>query len=151
MQIIAHTMQYSGGAVCPPALQLRSYCDSDYEEYRRMYEDCFAEMRTALGLPVSCCDDREAMQRKRGKVFILEKDGVLAGSVAMYGNEIDDLVVARAFQRRGYGQALLRFALSALQKAGVQPICLRVADWNRGALAMYQKNGFQIVKTEVVR
>lgn len=86
MQIIAHTMQYSGGAVCPPALQLRSYCDSDYEEYRRMYEDCFAEMRTALGLPVSCCDDREAMQRKRGKVFILEKDGVLAGSDGMAGD-----------------------------------------------------------------
>lgn len=150
MKIIAHTMEYRGGNVSSDLL-VRNYADGDYEEYKRVYEACFSEMRTALELfPVNCCDGREELLKKAEDIFVLEDSGKLAGSVAIYGNEIDDLVVAKEFQGRGFGTALLRFAVARMQHAGIEPIQLHVADWNRNAVALYLKNGFQIVKTETV-
>ena len=46
---------------------------------------------------------------------------------------------------------MLKFAVSYMQKNNVSPISLQVADWNQGAIIMYQKNGFQIVKTEIYK
>ena len=112
---------------------------------------CFFEMRTALKrFPVNCCPSREDLKNRQTNIFILKKNARLIGSVSIYENEIDDLVVAKQFQRQGYGQALLQFAISYLQKRGVSPIFLHVADWNQKAIKMYQKNNFQIIKTETV-
>ena len=85
---------------------LRNYQDSDYEEYRTMYNGCFLAMRTALELqPAECC----AGQGRAGPETVRDLDperspGTLAGSVAVYGNEIDDLVVKGEFQGRGLGK-----------------------------------------------
>ncbi len=150
MKIIAHTMEYRGGSVSSN-LAVRNYADEDYEDYKRTYEACFAEMRTALELlPVNCCDSREELLEKANDIFVLEISGKLVGSVAIYGSEIDDFVVAKEFQGKGFGTALLRFAVARMQNAGVEPILLHVADWNRNAVALYLKNGFQITKTETV-
>ena len=151
MGIIAHTMQYTGGEMPSPSLALRRYQDADYPAYRDICNDCFAGMRRALGLtPVNCCDTREELLKKSQNIFILEIDNQLAGSVAIYGNEIDDLFVAKSCQRKGYGQGLLRFAVARMQRAGVSPILLHVADWNCGAVELYERNGFRIIKTETV-
>ena len=90
------------------------------------------------------------MERKKEEIYILEIDGKIIGSVAIYGNEIDDLVVEKSFQGMGYGTALLRFAVSSLQSNHTSPIILHVADWNQSALKIYLKNGFSIVKTEEI-
>ena len=130
---------------------IKNYCDDDYEEYKSVYNDCFFEMRTALKrFPVNCCPSREVLKNRQINIFILKKNERLIGSVSIYENEIDNLVVAKQFQRQGYGQALLQFAISYLQKRGVSPIFLHVADWNQKAIKMYQKNNFQITKTETV-
>lgn len=151
MKIIAHTMEYRGESVSSD-LAVRNYADEDYKEYKLMYEACFSEMRTALELfPVNCCDGREELLKKAKDIFILEISGKIVGSVAAYGNEIDDLTVAKEFQGKGFGTALLRFAVSRMQKAGIKPIQLHVADWNQNAVALYLKNGFQITKTETVQ
>lgn len=84
----------------------------------------------------------------KDKIYILEIDGKLVGSVAIYDNEIDDLIVGKSYQRAGYGEALLQFAISHMQSNNISPIVLHVADWNQGAIKMYIKNGFAIVKTE---
>lgn len=151
MSVVAHTMQYMGGEVNPPFLEIRSYLDSDYPAYREIYNDCFADMRQALGVyPIECCDTRERLLNKLENIFLLEIDGRLAGSIAIYNNEIDDLIVARQYRRKGYGQGLLRFAVARMQRMGVSPIMLHVADWNRGALELYSQNGFRVIKTETV-
>lgn len=151
MKIIVHTMTYSGDIIHPPILQVKNYCDVDYEEYERVYNECFFEMRTALNrFPVNCCPSREDLKSRQANVFILKENARLIGSVSIYGNEIDDLIVAKQFQRQGYGQALLQFAVSYLQKRGGTSIFLHVADWNQKAIKMYKKNNFQITKTEVV-
>ena len=124
-------------------LRLRNYSAFDYEEYKRIYEECFRDMRTALQrFPVDCCDSKEELEHKKDKIYILEIDGKLVGSVAIYDNEIDDLIVEKRYQRAGYGEALLQFAISYMQSNNISPIVLHVADWNQGAIKMYMKNGF---------
>ena len=148
MKIIAHTMEYRGGSIVSP-LRLRNYSAFDYEEYKRIYEECFRDMRTALQrFPVDCCDSKEELEHKKDKIYILEIDGKLVGSVAIYDNEIDDLIVEKSYQRAGYGEGLLQFAISYMQSDNIFPIVLHVADWNQGAIKMYMKNGFAIVKTD---
>lgn len=148
MKIIAHTMEYRGRSIVSP-LRLRNYSAFDYEEYKRIYEECFRDMRTAFHrFPVDCCDSKEELEHKKDKIYILEIDGKLVGSVAIYDNEIDDLIVGKSYQRAGYGEALLQFAISHMQSNNISPIVLHVADWNQGAIKMYMKNGFAIVKTE---
>lgn len=151
MEIVVHTMAYSQEGRLQSRLRVRNYADRDFDAYQKTYNECFSAMRTALQrFPIDCCDSRENLEKKRDQIFILEIDGCFIGSVTIYGNEIDDLIVAKAFQRKGHGQALLRFAVSRLQSNGVSPIVLHVADWNQGAMRLYLKNGFSIVRTEIV-
>ena len=150
MQIIAHTMEYQGEQISSD-LQVSNSSPNDYDEYKHVYEACFSEMRTALELtPVNCCDNEYELLQKASQIFLLKKEGVLIGSVAVYDNEIDDLIVAKEFQGQGYGKKLLLFAVSKMQKDGAASISLHVADWNKNAIQMYLNNGFVIVKTEVV-
>ena len=150
MKFTLHTMDYAGGRA-ETSLDLRNYQDSDYEEYRTMYNGCFLAMRTALELqPAECCAGREELARRRSEIWILEISGTLAGSVAVYGNEIDDLVVKGEFQGRGLGRGLVQWALALLESEGGGPAVLHVADWNRRAMEMYRKQGFRIIKTEVI-
>ncbi|MGI5984171.1 MAG: GNAT family N-acetyltransferase [Sakamotonia sp.] len=150
MNFTVHTMEYAGGRA-ETSLDLRNYRDSDYEEYRAMYNGCFLAMRTALGIrPAECCKTREELAQSRSEIWVLERSGVLAGSVAVYGNEIDDLVVKGDFQGRGLGRALLQWALALLEAEGRGPAVLHVADWNRRAMELYRKQGFRIIKTEVI-
>ena len=150
MQVIAHKMEYKGGQIASD-LRPKHYSDSDYEKYKAVYQACFHDLREALErYPVDVCPSREKLEREKENIYILEAAEKLVGSVAVYGNEIDDLFVAKDFQRQGRGEALLRFAVSLLQKRRVSPIVLHVADWNKGALYMYLKNGFEIVSTETI-
>lgn len=151
MEIIAHTMQLVTNNLPISPLDLRNYQDKDYKAYKQVYENCFSEMRQALKLfPVNCCNSREKLKEKAADIFILETDGELIGSVAIYGSEIDDLIVARKYQGKGHGQRLLRFAIARMQRLGICPIVLHVADWNKKAMRLYEKNGFVVVKTEIV-
>ena len=150
IDIIAHTMEYSGGLVKSLDV-LENYSEKHFEEYKKNYETCFHEMRKALGLnPYDDCDSNEELMKKSSDIFLYKEKGILIGSVAIYGNEIDDLIVAEGYQHKRYGQRLLRFAISRMQKAHVFPILLHVADWNKRAIDLYVKNGFVITKTETV-
>lgn len=151
MDIIAHTMEYAGGPVDEDVLLL-PYSDVCFEEYERLYNDSFRDMRTALGLePVNCCGSREDLLNKKDQIFLLFEGERLAGSVSVCGNEIDDLIVGREFRRKGYGAMLLRFAVSRMQKAGTAPIVLHVAEWNQLAVKLYLSGGFRIRETEIIR
>lgn len=56
-------------------------------------------MRKALQIfPVDCCSSKEELQLKKEKIYVLEMDNRFIGSVAIYDNEIDDLIVEKAFK-----------------------------------------------------
>lgn len=148
MGFYVHQMCYTGGRI-GEAEALRNYAGEDYEQYARIYNEAFAPLRTALGIePVYCCEDRQTLLNKKEHLYVLDDDGRLVGSVGLFGGEIDDLVVDAACRNKGFGTRLLRFAVHHLQSAGVLTITLHVADWNQGALRLYERSGFEIVNTE---
>lgn len=149
MGIIAHTMEYCGDLI-DEAIKLEQYSVDYYNDYKKIYEECFHEMRTALELkPVDCCDSQEELIQKQSDIFLLIENEELIGAVAIVKNEIDDLIVARAHQQKGYGKLILKSAIHVMQERGILPITLQVADWNKGAIHLYLNNGFKIVKTAI--
>lgn len=137
----AHFFKSKGDTISSPILQLRRGSDFDNKEYKCVYNECFFKMRTALKrFPVNCCPGREELKDRQNNIFILRENDMLIGSVSIYENEIDDLIVAKQFQLRRYGEALLRSAVSYLQKRGTESIFLHVADWNQRAIEMYKNN-----------
>lgn len=148
--IIAHTMKYLGGKV-ETKVNLISYKDSYFEEYKFIYEECFREMRTALELkPIDCCDAREQLNDNKNKIFLLVEEDKIIGSVFINDNEIDDLIVSKKYQGKGYGKKILLWAIKYMQEQQSETILLHVADWNKKAIKLYEDCGFKIIKTEKV-
>ena len=150
MDVVAYTMEYKG-AIVNSELTLVPYEEGYYEAYKDIYHDCFYEMRKSLGLkPYNACDSVEQLQLKKDDIFLLIIDGEMVGSIAIYGNEIDDLIVSRKFQNQGYGKELLNFAIGLLQERNISPIVLGVAEWNQKAITLYKNNGFIVTEIKTV-
>lgn len=108
MEVIVHEMSYCGQDVRPPDIQCVPFDESYAEEYIEAYNACFFDMRKALDIqPYSFYSDRAQLAGKEQDIFLLLGQDGLIGSVACRGNEIDDLIVTKAYQRRGYGTLLL--------------------------------------------
>ena len=143
-------MQYEGPPVISD-LTTVTFEEKYYEAYRSIYHDCFYEMRKALGLqPFNACDSIEQLLDKKDCMFLLLTQKEIVGSVAIYENEIDDLIVARKFQNQGNGRKLLQFAISFMQKRDIAPITLHVAEWNQKAILLYKNTGFVVSEIKTV-
>lgn len=149
MSFFVHTMEYNGEPVTEE-LEINIFNADDYDEYKLIYEDCFHNMRRLLGLAHECCKSLEELLENSTNIFLLKESGKIIGSVAVYGNEIDDLFVAKEYRHKRYGLKLLRYAVSHLQKHDAAGIILHVADINKAALNMYLRNGFVITSTEEI-
>lgn len=88
---------------------------------------------------------------KSKDIYLLLDNQEIIGSVACYGNEIDDLMVNKKYQRKGYGKQLLLWGMQRIRQINDEPITLHVAEWNKDALSLYKKLGFEIVSIEKVR
>jgi len=151
MEIIAYKMQFLGNDIVSN-IDLVCYEDKYYDSYKIVYEQCFYEMRKALEfVPYNCCDSKQELEEKKSDIFLYVTDNEIIGSVAIYGNEIDDLIVNKKYQGQGYGEKLLSFAISYMQKNKIEPITLCVLKWNEKAVNLYEKHGFKCVKVEKVR
>ena len=152
MEIIAYEMQLNKSITDAPDISCIPFPKPYFEEYKRIYNECFYEMRKALDIePYDFLHDYEQIVDKSADIFLLVDKEEIIGSVACYGNEIDDLIVNRKFQRQGYGKQLLLWAIWHIRERNDEPITLHVADWNQGAIMLYEKCGFEIVKAEKVR
>lgn len=150
-EIIVHEMEYNGDIITSD-IDLINYKDEYFKEYEEIYNECFSEMRRALEItPIDCCDTREKLIKKKDNIFLLIKKSIIIGSVGIYNNEIDDLIVSKKYQGLGYGKKLLHFAIAYMQKKGIKHITLHVADWNQKAMNLYKNNDFKCIKTEKVR
>ena len=128
-----------------PTIEMIPYSPEYREEYRRVYNECFHEMREALDIkPYDFIQDGSFFDSGMENVYLLMDNGAFVGSVAIKGGEIDDLIVAREFQRRGYGRQILLWALEHIRS---ESVVLHVAEWNKHAVSLYKKTGFEIVDT----
>ena len=122
-----------------------SYVPMYQDQYKRIYNACYHEMREALDIkPYDFIQDDSFFNEGMNNVYLLIENGEFIGSVALKGNEIDDLIVAPEHQNKGYGKQILLWALENIRS---EKIILHVAEWNRKAISLYEKNGFEITET----
>ena len=145
MEIIAYEMTYQNACVEKSGIVCIPFEERYFQEYKRIYNECFCEMRKALDIqPYHFLNGYEQIADRVQDIYLLVDEGEIIGSVACYGNEIDDLIVNREYQHRGYGKQLLLWGMNRIRERSSEPITLHVAGWNRNALMLYRKIGFEI-------
>ena len=148
---LAFEMQYTGNA-SEVNLNLIPFSDIYYSQYEQIYNECFFEMREALEVhPLAVYSDISQLSERKKDIFLLLENNTIIGSVACYGTEIDDLIVSRKFQGKGYGRKLLQWAISHIRESSDAPITLHVADWNKKAIRMYLDAGFVVIKKQQIK
>ena len=141
---IAYEMEYKRPVTERSSIEMVPYSPEYQEKYRKIYNDCYHEMREALDIkPYDYIQDDSFFETGMDKVWLLLEKDDLIGSVALKGEEIDDLIVDRNRQGQGYGRKIL---LWALEHVNAERVVLRVAEWNQRAVRMYQNTGFKITK-----
>lgn len=153
MEVFVHEMHYiNPGLTLSEKVKCIPFSDEYFEEYKKIYNECFYDMRKALEIkPYNFLHSYEQIADKVKDIFLLVEEQEIIGSVACYGNEIDDLVVNRRFQHQGYGRQLLLWGMNQIRKKSMEPITLHVAAWNERAISLYQAVGFEVINTERVR
>ena len=152
IEIIAYEMQFSSKTVQESDINLESFSDDFYSEYEKIYNECFFDMRKSLNVePYNFYSAIEQLDNKKQNIYVLWDGDTLIGSVACYGNEIDDLIVNKDYQNKGIGRKLLLWAIEHIRSNNDEPIVLHVAKWNEKALKLYLDNGFEISKIEKIR
>ena len=147
MEMIAYEMEYTNALVEKTDIVCIPFEASLFQEYKRIYNECFYEMRKALDIqPYHFLHDYKQIADKVQDIYLLVDQGEIVGSVACYGNEIDDLIVNPKYQHKGYGKQLLLWAMQHIRERSNGPITLHVAGWNRHALMLYKSVGFKIAK-----
>ncbi len=151
-EIIAYEMSFKGMPNYKDDISCVPFQEKYWNEYMKIYNECFYEMREALGIePINFYSDYSQMKDKITNTFLYVQNGAIMGAVSCYENEIDDLIVNKIFQRQGLGQKLLLWGLNHIKEQGYDEIILHVAEWNQNAVKLYLKNGFIITKREKVR
>ena len=141
----AYEMTYTHKTDERTSVRLIPYDSIYQDQYWKLYNSCYHEMREALGIrPYDFIQDDSFFEHGMEDVYILVENDELIGSVALKGNEIDDLLVKKTYQGQGYGRQIL---LWALENIGCGNIILHVAEWNARAVRLYKSVGFEITKT----
>lgn len=97
-------------------IEMIPYSPEYREEYKRVYNECFREMREALDIePYDFIQDDSFFESGMENVYLLTDNKALIGSVAINGGEIDDLIVSREYQRHGFGRQMLLWALEHIR------------------------------------
>lgn len=122
------------------------------------YEAVLALMRITPGVAVRAADSPAAinryLERNPGLSLVAESDGRLVACV-FCGHDgrrgsLHHLAVAEAYRRRGIGRLLVEQALDRLAAEGILKTHIDVFADNQGALAFWQRLGWQ-VRDDIVR
>ncbi len=152
MEIIAYEMKYEKEPIEKSDIKCIPFSQKYFQQYMKIYNACFYEMRKSLDIkPYDFLSDYEQIREKSKDIFLLISETEIIGSVACYGSEIDDLIVNRKFQHKGYGKQLLLWGMNYIRQCSNEPISLHVAKWNEKAVMLYEKVGFVITDIERVR
>lgn len=145
---LAYEMTYLHPVTESTCIEPVPYSSKFQEQYKNIYNACYHEMREALEIkPYDFIQDATFFDEGMENVYLLIEQGEIIGSVALKGEEIDDLIVNPKFQGQGFGKQLLLWALQNIQTGKVM---LHVAAWNERAVNLYKKCGFEITETIVI-
>lgn len=145
---LAYKMEYTHPVRETTDIKMIPYTADFQQRYKTLYNDCYRRMRTELDIrPYDYIQDDSFFAEGMDNVWLLVEGGELIGSVALKGEEIDDLLVDCRFQGRGYGRKIL---LWALQNRPYEHAVLHVAAWNKRAMHLYETTGFTVTETIVI-
>ncbi len=151
-EIIAYEMAFSGKANDVSNITCIPFKREYFTEYMQIYNECFYKLREELDVkPYNFYSDYSQFECKSKDTFILLENNEIVGAVSCYGNEIDDLIVKKSFQGKGFGRQLLLWGMQYIRQQNSNDIILHVAEWNSHAIDLYTKLGFSIKKKENVR
>ena len=151
MRFIVYKMECSGHIIECSNINCVKFEEKYFEDYKRIYNECYYDMRKALDRkPYNFLSDYKQIANQKNDIYLLIECNQIIGSVACYGNEVDDLIVNKEYQRRGYGKKLLLWAMNSIRKNNNDPITLHVAKWNDNAVKLYQTVGFVITDTQTI-
>ena len=89
----------------------------------------------------------EALAKKISRVAVVEVDNQIVGfcKVDMCGEngKLDYLVIQKEYRGKGYGTALMDWAMQVFDESNVHHIEVKVVDGNE-AIHLYEKYGFKI-------
>ncbi len=89
----------------------------------------------------------ESLQNEHAAVLVAEVEGRIVGhlwmNLARYGVADLAMLVSGGWRGRGVGSALLAAGIEWAGEAGAHKIALQVWPHNDGAIALYEKFGFQ--------
>jgi len=95
----AYEMTFTGPVTEKSDVVLVPYSKEYQEQYKKLYNGCYHGMREALGIkPFDFIQDDSFFAQEMENVYLLIEDDELIGSVALKGNEIDDLLVDIGYQ-----------------------------------------------------
>ncbi|RKI23251.1 GNAT family N-acetyltransferase [bacterium 1xD8-6] len=152
MEIMVYEMKYVKDGIGKNSISCIPFEQKYFLQYMKIYNACFYEMRKSLDIePYNFLSDYKQIGEKCKDIFLLVNGEEIIGSVACYGSEIDDLIVNKKFQNKGYGKQLLLWGINHIRQISNEPILLHVAKWNEKALRLYGKVGFDITNIERVR
>ena len=79
-----------------------------------------------------------------GIVLVAEQAGVLCGFISAQAGEweIENVVIARDFQRQGIASGLVRKIIGCARNKNASTVLLEVRESNRAARSLYQKVNF---------
>lgn len=150
MEIIVYEMKYVKEDIEKSTILCIPFESKYFQEYMKIYNTCFYDMRESLDIkPYNFLSEYKQIHEKN--IFLLVNKDEIIGSVSCCGNEIDDLIVNKKFQNKGYGKKLLLWAMNNIRQSSNEPISLHVAKWNEKAVRLYKRMGFDITNVEKIR
>ncbi|MCU0724105.1 MAG: GNAT family N-acetyltransferase [Planctomycetes bacterium] len=132
---------------------VRKMADTDLPKVSDLLRGAYAVLAEREGLSA---EEGAALFEQRGSVdalraqtgeyefFVLEREGELAGVLALKGNEVTKLFVHPGFLRRGIGAGLFEMAQRTVARAGFEEILLGTTGH---AVAFYRAMGMVVTGT----
>ncbi len=144
MPFTVFEMEYTGSGFEKSGIECIPYDGRYFSEYQQMMNEGYRPLRKAIRIkPWDCMEALEELQEEEVPcVYLLVRDGKLIGSIGVYGNELDNLVVAREYQNQGFGTKLVLWGMERIREQNGEPITLSVVEWNKKAKRIYDALGF---------
>ena len=138
-------------------------CFIELQEFERRIEPRRAEGRVVVQKYLRYMFEK--CEQTRGKVFVLEARGKIAGFVSVWAKVkvnglvnteaevayISDLIVIAAYRGQGWGRALLQRAEDYARAQGATALSIGVLAGNTGARSLYKEFGFREDHVELLK